>query len=99
MLYATGAAINTAVKLYLYATKYLGARKWKPNEIITYSVPVKNDIDEEGLQAALKSYSTNDHETLIENARCKVVSAIAIRLERRPFDPKISKQIKTKLKK
>ena len=51
VLYATGAAINTAVKLYLDWTKFMGVKN--DNQIITYSVPAT--YTKQSLKQAAKS--------------------------------------------
>ena len=98
ILYAAGAAINTAVKLYLYSTKYLGVKKWKPDQILTYSVPVKNDADEPSLNQVLKEYSEEQRQKEQDNIEHKIISAIAIKLVRGTFDSKISKEIQESIK-
>ena len=91
VLYGAGAAINTVVKLYLYATKYLNAKKCAPNEIITYSVPVRNTADENELNEALKTYLPEHKKVVKDSVERKIISAMAIKLQKKPLDPKISK--------
>ena len=98
VIYAAGAAINTAVKLYLYATKHLGVKKWTSDEILTYSVPVKNNADESSLIKILKEYSSEEWQATLDSLEHKIISAIAIKISRSPFDPKMSKEIHEEVK-
>ncbi|CAI2381658.1 unnamed protein product [Moneuplotes crassus] len=78
-VYATGAAINTACKLILYAKRSLGCQK-EPR-IITYSVPACSTSQQ------VKAASLAP----IEETSTKVISALAVKLLRKEFNSSLSK--------